>query len=35
MNIFDAWESQKKIKEMADIVVACHDRKFLEMKSIP
>ena len=35
VNIFDAWESQKKIKEMADIVVACHDRKFLEMKSIP
>lgn len=34
VNIFDAWESQKKIKEMADIVVACHDRKFLEMKSI-
>jgi N-acyl homoserine lactone hydrolase len=35
VNIFDAWESQKRIKEMADIVVACHDRKFLEMKSIP
>lgn len=35
VNIFDGWESQKKIKEMADIVVACHDRKFLEVKSIP
>lgn len=35
VNIYDAWESQKKIKETADIVVACHAKKFLEMKTIP
>ena len=35
VDIFDAWESQKRLKEMADVVVACHDRKFLNVASIP